>query len=867
MGKLIRITLLFLTVFLLVSCEGEIALELDTPSNVLITDGVVTWDAVPEATEYVIVVGQVSYTVTTTTFNLNTLNLVAGTYTVHIIAKAGTDVSLPSTTKSYVVVSANFDTLLSQILEMMDPSFEPDMDQTDFDDEREYINYQNMAQLANTYVQTAVGLNMSDAEVIETFTYVQTMPERMILVEGVYDMTDEIDGFFELGMTSEDMAKMIVELALVGIEIEIENIGANTLDRIAELALVQAQLDAFTLDASAIAVYNELASYASPAELILLDEIFEAADPDLYDVIWSFSSIAYDLAYYFEFHNPNDYLMSNNEHMIVAYNLLMEAKLDDNTALLNSIMMYGTLESLEELYQKSQDVRYYTEAIERDEQNLLNLAELLAFATLEKQMVLDSVEGVIEYVTLVYDTIPATVFATLDDAATTGELTIQEYFLLKNEIIDVLETTLPSIDDFENMYVMIFNVAQIMGDVDLTEMMDYANYFAQVDHAYIDLALTLADDIDQSMIEDIMLITDGMVIPGESYYDEEYGYWYDESDTVDFPKLIELVVYLGTFAQDFIEVNQVKVQTLNTLMNSSEVEELFGIAAENLLTVLESEMDPEEFEIVELMVNELVLDYDNLMAGIDSVKDTGILMIEHFLATEGQLFLDIYDLSTTGSGDFTDLVFVEDLEAVFALIVEYNNLLLGEVNPANVETMLRAIRVPLKYALVSSNPDITYAEFDTLFTAIVGDIATVIGNLSSLEQQIMNSLDTLDASALLIDGDWNLEPDDMMFGLLVLALDQAMTTVYEDLFFATLVVISDEIMKNPTVLDLTGMLTTDVDLMFDDLEDYYNDLFLDIHQVADYDFSALTLVQMNELLGLFERLVPPMDNPEPAIVN
>jgi len=866
MSKFLRIVLLLLTVFLLVGCDKEIKLELDTPTNVVITNGVVTWNAVPDATEYVVVIGTNSYTVTVTTFNLNTLNLAAGTYTVHVVAKSGKEVSLPSSTASYVVVSANYNTLYSQILSLIDPSFEPDMVEGDFDDEWEYQNYSRMSALANTYALTAIQLNMAEADAIEMFTYVQTMPVRMEDMNGAYDLKAEIDSFFDFGMTSEEMAIMVVELATLGLQIAIEDMEQNSADRVAELALLTTQLNSFVLDANALAVYNGLAMYASPAELALLDSFFDGEYQDTYYVLWSINSISYELLYSYENHNPDEYLMSGDAYIVLFYNLLEEAKLAGNTTILQLFMMSNPLQSLENLVQMKNTIQYYTEDIERDEENLLKLAELLVFVTLEKQMVLDSVEGVIEYVTLVYDTIPATVFTLLNNMSTTGELTIEEYFLLKNEIVNVLRTTLPEIEDFENMYIMLFNIAEIVGDVDLTEMMDYANYFAQVDHASIDLALTLAADINQTMIEDIMEITDGMVIPGEMVYDEYYDYWYQESDTVDFPKVIELMVYIGTYFQDFLDENTVKVQTLKNLMNDDSVEELFGIAAENLLVVLENELGPDEFEMVELIINELVADYDNIMAGLALIKDTGILLIEQFLVTEGQLFLDIYDLVNTGSGDFTDALFVADLEAVFALVVEYNDLLMGEVNPANVEILLRAIRVPLKYAATSSD-EITYAEFDALFTAIVGDIATVIGNFSLIEQQIMNSLDALAVSTLILNSNWNLDPEYKMFGVLVLAMDQAMTTTYENLFFATLVIISDEIMKNATVLDLTGMLTADIDSLFDMLEDHYTQLFLDIHQVADYNFTTLTQIQIDELTGLFDRVVPQMDQPEPVLVN
>jgi len=868
MSKFLRIVFLLLTVFLLVGCDKEITLELDTPTNVVVTDGVVTWTAVPDATEYVVVVGSNSYTVTTTTFDLNTLTLAGGTYTIHVVAKAGTDVSLPSSTVNYVKVSADYDSLYSQILALINPSFEPDMVEDDFEDTWEYNNYSRMSALADTYSQTAIELNMGEEDAVEMFSYVQTMPNRMVDVSGVYDLQEEIDSFFDFGMTSDEMALMIVDLATVGLQIAIEDIESNSANRASELALLVIQANTFLLSTSTMAVYNGLSLYASPAELTLLDTFFDGDYENTYYVNWKIDSIAYDLLNEYELHNPDDYLLSENEYIVLFYNLLLEAKLAEDTTVHQLFMSGNPLESLETLTQMKEAIRYYSQDIEWDEENLIKLSELLVFFTFEKQMVLDSIEGVIDYITLVYATIPTTAFARLDDMSTTGELTMEEYFLLKNEIVNVLQTTLPEIEDFENMYIMLFNIAEIMGDVDLTEMIGKANFFAQLEHATIDLILTLVADVDQLMIEDIMIITDGMVVPGETVYVEEFDHSYRESDTVDFPKVIELVVYIGTYIQDFIDANPVKVQTIEALMGSAVVEELFGIVAENILSVLETEMSPEEYNLVESMVNELVADYDNLIAGIDVIKEIGVVMIDQFLITEGKMFLDIYELSTAGNIDFTDIVFVEDLEATFELAVEYNNLLLGEITPANIETLLRTIRVPLKYALVSNSEKITYTEFDALFTAIVGDVATVIGNISSIEQQIINSLDALDISTLWFDGDWNLAPEHMMFGVLVLAMDQAMTTVYEDLFFATLVIISDEIMKNATVLDVTDLLVTNIDQMFAMFEDHYTQLFLDIHRIAGYDFTVLTQSQMDEFAGLYDRLIPQMGPEEPQpIVN
>jgi len=98
--------LLLLFSIFLVSC-GDVTVTLDTPQNVVITNGVVTWDAVTGADSYVVVVDSNSQTVTVTSFDLKTLNLTAGDHTVQVVAQSGTEVSMPSTSLNYTVQASS----------------------------------------------------------------------------------------------------------------------------------------------------------------------------------------------------------------------------------------------------------------------------------------------------------------------------------------------------------------------------------------------------------------------------------------------------------------------------------------------------------------------------------------------------------------------------------------------------------------------------------------------------------------------------------------------------------------------------------------------------------------------------------------
>ena len=104
-GKIFSILFLALFIGILAGCDTPGDITLNSPTNVTITNGIVSWNAVADATEYRVVVGTNTYTVTTTTYDLKTLALPVGTHQVTVIAVKGTTVSLPSQLVNYVVAS------------------------------------------------------------------------------------------------------------------------------------------------------------------------------------------------------------------------------------------------------------------------------------------------------------------------------------------------------------------------------------------------------------------------------------------------------------------------------------------------------------------------------------------------------------------------------------------------------------------------------------------------------------------------------------------------------------------------------------------------------------------------------------------
>jgi len=66
--------------------HSVLAVKLETPTNLKVTDGVVTFDAVPGALGYRLVIDYSDFTITTTTFSLKSFNLAPGSYNITVQA-------------------------------------------------------------------------------------------------------------------------------------------------------------------------------------------------------------------------------------------------------------------------------------------------------------------------------------------------------------------------------------------------------------------------------------------------------------------------------------------------------------------------------------------------------------------------------------------------------------------------------------------------------------------------------------------------------------------------------------------------------------------------------------------------------------
>lgn len=104
MKKIVLLLVFISFIFGLAACNKEVDLDLESPTNVVITQGVVSWDVVDQADSYIVFIDTTEVAVQTNSYDLNDSDLAAGSYSITVVAVKDEKLSLPSTVLTHVVL-------------------------------------------------------------------------------------------------------------------------------------------------------------------------------------------------------------------------------------------------------------------------------------------------------------------------------------------------------------------------------------------------------------------------------------------------------------------------------------------------------------------------------------------------------------------------------------------------------------------------------------------------------------------------------------------------------------------------------------------------------------------------------------------
>jgi hypothetical protein len=854
MGKILKIVMAIMLVFVLVAC-GETELKLDAPKNVAINNGIVTWDSVEGAEEYIVYVGTQQFTVTTTTFNLGSLNLGAGNHTVYVVAKAGDKLSLPSSNKTYTIQSIDLTLLNQALLLLINPTYTLGMQESSFEDEWAYRDYQRNVSLVQTFSQTAFELGMDQAKALSMFTQVKNMGEGMGDVENFTDIKLQLDAF-DFDMDANEVAVMIYNLLLTGIDEIIidENLRIDRDE--ARLAEINLLLQGFKTSAEGAALYNQLKALTSPAFYADLDALF-ALDYQEWEFYNLMSIIGYTIAPNIVYGwNDSWYLTNPEPYVALFHNILTNAKVAGQTAFLDGLlyndypMLFNPFQYVNAyVYEKG----WLTDSIAESEERIPMLLEFKALWIAEDDLFKEAIADFVSYATLLYDSVTPALIAALDTLPG-GMFGLDEVFIIKDEVLNILITTLPNAEAFGNMYEVLFTISAVFGDINATQYITHAPYLGEIDHAVVELILLYLDSISQTDLENILEITETLTYQEEVTY--EYWDWYTEQyitetyyeQRTDPYAVIELALYLLNHVDAFVTANQNKVGALDALLDDAEMQQIYVKFIQGFKAIALEQMDDEDdIEILILVTDELIAAYAPLRDVLDLLGEIGSGFIEEFLASDAAFFLGI--LNIQDYAEPSQAMFV-DIELLIDLFVPYNTAFFTPMDLQTIENVLRLVKIPAKVAAVQGG--VLAVDFDTAFNAIVDEAAQVIFNIKTLQAFVVAHATALDLDGVMYLNTWEQEFEVDLMLTAVILLDNILTTQFETLLYQTINLVFDGILENSSVLLITEMLQSELNTQQADIIDMIEALIADIRLARTYTVGVPTPEQIDFIRGIFD---------------
>lgn len=852
MRKFFMMFMTFMLALFLVAC-GQNQKTLDAPENVMITNGMVTWDAVKGAEEYLVFVGGQSFTVTGTSLDLNALDLTSGNYTVYVIAKAGENVSLPSSNQPYNITqtTVDMDLLNRALFAMIDPSYQPNLTEDDFEEAWEYREYLRTIALVETFSKSTIDMGMNETTTLAIFTQVTAMMTTMSSgeIEDVSDMKQELDIFGTYGMEPSDVALLIYNLLLTGVDQIILDETLSIEENQSRIQELEQIVDNFQTSSEGQALYLAFKAFTPTDFYDELDQFF-ALDFESWRYYELLSIIAYDMVpnIYYELNDPY-YLEWDNPYILLFHEIFTAMKASEQMDMMDELLYNSYPELMmpfSDVISYSDELYWLSEDLFNAQAQILLLQDFKQLWITEEAMMKQAIEDFVTYLNHLYDAISPELLSALD-VVSSGTFDLTEIFIIKDEILDMLMTTLPNAEAFGDMYEVIFMITAAFGDTNASELTIHADYLGSIDHATIELALLYIDSVTQIDVEAMIEITDGMVIE-EEIYDEEWDYYYYQT-TTDSSKVIELILYVLNHIDAFVTTNQTKIDALDGLLDDAEMEQVITKILNNYAAIASRQMSEEEARVVDIVVSEVIASYDDIRIVTDLIETIGHEAILEFMTSEGELIFNLLALEEYTEPSQAMIALVEQ---IIDGILPYNDAFFSPMDLATIESVLRVLRIPYLVAAVTQG-DILAEDFNLAFEAIVDDAAQLIHNIRTLEELAYAQLATEDLQQMMYGNSWELTYDDDLLVTYVLVLDAILTTEFKDLFFDSVDIFFDDILEDPYVLSLTGMLASDIDLEQIDILDMLNGKITDIQTAKTYIIDdVITIEELTFIQGIFE---------------
>lgn len=811
------------------SLKFKVVYKVPTPTGLAVVDNLLTWNAVEGADSYQVEINGVKKTVKTNSYDLS--ELAEGSYEFKVIAKVGSDSSDPATL-SFVVVSAEQQAeFYAEILKAIDDSYLPDMKESDFENKYFYEDYLMYSKLAQAYTTGALQTKIDLAKSLEVIDFIKELSK--LDPESPAEIKSALDPFFQMGLTSNQLARVLYEILIVGMDFEIQNI-LESIDYIAGQVDYYNQMYESELISPAYVFAIEYLNNNGFKDLVeMLEDYY--VDKYSYKNMYYYQSMAEQLAnayYYgylesflFDLYNYND-----DDLLIRFMESLLAALKSENMEYYNNC--YNFINSIIFLKDYQNNILYYQQRINDANNNIELFKSIKEVGGESSAVMVEAFNSTISFIMTLYSNIDSELFESIATLVSGGEISPAEIFILKDELVAILKTSLPAAKDFENLYVALIAVLNNFFEINPSELAGLGQMLGLMTNTGANLLLDIVGDITIEIFGQIQALVEALDDPS-SY--------------------VDLVLYVGNLVKGILEKYSASFELLTSSLPSALVEQIIIIYKEILPL---TDADENTVAMMTMLLDSVVENYQ-LYQGIEAlIEKYGTTIISKFLATNGKIAYDIINLffAKDDATPYSDISLADQVKDIFAQFMEYHELLFGAITDEEIDLIVDFLAVYAPFILANVNPTLADGSLNSLIAIIAPELKATLKDLLKLEVLLVNTLYANNAAYEFINLGMEAEYNQMVALTIVLikALDVVLTPENIAIINARIASIFTNVLLKPDFLAILNTNESEVLEMKAVVEATLEQFIPAIKNLAKYDYYNLTPEQLEEFYGFLE---------------
>ena len=793
------------------SVKIKVVYKVPTPTGLTVVDNVLTWTAVEGAESYQVEINGSKKTATTNSYDLG--ELAEGTYELKVSAKVGSDLSDPAVISHVIVSAAKEAEYYAEALKAINEDYLSDMKESDFLSPWEYEEYLVIASMMAAYTRGAIQTNISLEKSKDLIGLIASAIDSE--VGSSLEMKALIDPIVALGLTPDQLARVLYEVSFVGMGLSI----AEALENIAyyEDGIVNSNqnLQDALNDSSYLYGMQHLKAHGSQDVADHFEEYIN--DLDQYIYFYDYFGLIEDAYWAVKDDNVISFLDDlvwsyGDDWLLVAFieHLVADLMQENEDFYINS---RDFLETVMDARRANEDVIFYQRNIQDKQNDLIAFNSIKDASSESSAVMINGFKSAIAFILDLYGKLDADFFQTIEALVMGENITPEEIFILKDELVAILQSSIPAAKDFENLFVALITVLNKTLDINPNDLLGLGQMLGLMTHTGANLLLTIVGDVTIEFYSELMQLASTLEKP---------------SDYVD------LVLFIGHYLETVADKNKIALEALGSFQSPVLTEQIILIAKKFVNFVGEDDMQSAM----------MVLIFNSLVENYQLYQDVGNIFIKYggeivgkFLDTNGKLVYDLLATISKVDGSSTPAApkdVADDFAALFTQFMEYHDLTFAAITDDEIDTIVDFLAIYSQFVFMSffgvePGAEIP-AELEALVAKFVPEVKAALKDILKLEVLLLNALESNNAAY-------------EMFNLAEHYDQQLMLTLTIQLIKGLDVVLTSE----------------NISLIENRLEQVFTKVLLDA------DFLAFSQIDEEDILGYQAMIGAMLENMLPAI--